>query len=331
MAPMKKITSLIISTFLFFTCCVSVCAQVEKSAFPNRPLTLVVGYTPGGATDIVARALAKEMEKELGQPVVVDNRPGAGTLVATQYVQRAPADGYTLILGTNGLVINSLLQDPPPYDPVKDFQAISLVTVQSLGLIVRPGLNVSSVKGLVAYAKENPGVLNFASSGFGNGQHFAGVMFASATGIDITHIPFKGAGPAIQELLAGRVDMIFTALLGLKSYIADKKMLLIATTGKSRNPTTPNTPTVGEGLGQPNFAVYSWQGVFAPAGTPKAIVARLSGAVNKSLKSPALSGLLADQGMESRPSTPEAMQEFIAKERLSMGDSVTIMKNEKTR
>ena len=125
--------------------------------------------------------------------------------------------------------------------------------------------------------------------------------------------------------------MIFTALLGLKSYIADKRMLLIATTGKTRNPTTPNTPTVGESLGQPNFAVYSWQGVFAPAGTPKAIVTRLSGAINKALKSPALSKLLADQGMESRPSTPEAMQEFIAKERMSMGDSIVIMKNEKTK
>ncbi len=328
---MKKITSFIVSALLLLAYYAGAFAQTEKSSFPNRPITLVVGYTPGGSTDIVARSLAKEMEKELGQPVVVDNRPGAGTLVATQYVQRAPADGYTLILGTNGLVINSLLQDPPPYDPVRDFQAISLVTVQSLGLIVRPGLNVNSVKSLVAYAKEHPGALNFASSGFGNGQHFAGVMFASAAGIDITHVPFKGAGPAIQELLAGRVDMIFTALLGLKDYIADKRMLLLATTGKSRNPTTPNTPTVGEGLGQPNFAVYSWQGVFAPAGTPKAIVARLNTAVNKSLKSPALSRLLADQGMESRPSTPEAMQEFIAKERLGMGDSVTIMKNEKTK
>lgn len=328
---MKKITYFISSAFLILAYCTSIYAQADKNTFPNRPLTLVVGYTPGGATDIVARALAKEMEKELGQPVVIDNRPGAGTLVATQYVQRAPADGYTLILGTNGLVINSLLQDPPPYDPVKDFQSIGLVTVQSLGLIVRPGLNVNSVKELVAYAKANPGALNFASSGFGNGQHFAGVMFASAAGIDMTHVPFKGAGPAIQELLAGRVDMIFTGLLGLKAYIAEKQMLLIATTGKTRNPTTPNTPTVGEGLGQPNFAVYSWQGVFAPVGIPKAVLSRLNTAVNNSLKSPALSKLLADQGMESRPSTPEAMQEFISKEKVSMGDSVKIMKNEKAR
>jgi tripartite-type tricarboxylate transporter receptor subunit TctC len=287
----------------------------QAQAYPKRPITLVIGYAPGGGTDIVGRVLARELEAELGQPVVVDNRAGAGTLIATEYVARAPADGYTLFFGTNGMVINSLLQEPAPYDVVKDFTTIGMVTVQSLALVVRPGLKIDSVQGLVAYAKAHPGKLNFASSGYGNAQHFAGEAFAAATGIDIVHVPYKGAGPAIQDLIAGRVDMMFTGLLGLKEHISEKRMILLATTGAKRTAATPEIPSVAEAAGLPNFSVDSWQAIFAPAGTPKAVVDRLSVALNKVGASGALAARFADQGMDVSISSPQALHDFIVKDR----------------
>jgi tripartite-type tricarboxylate transporter receptor subunit TctC len=301
-------------------------AAPKGSAFPTRPITLVIGYAPGGGTDIVGRVLARELENVLGQPVVVDNKAGAGTLIATEYVARAPADGYTLFFATNGMVINSLLKDPAPYDVVKDFAPVGMVTVQSLALIVRPGLDIHSVKDLIAYAKARPGKLNFASSGHGNAQHVAGEAFAAATGIDIVHVPYKGAGPAIQDLIAGRVDMMFTGLLGLKDHIAAKRMILLATTGQSRTPATPDVPSVSEAAGIPDYTVDSWQAIFAPAGTPQAVIDRLSQALQQVGQAGRLADRFKDEGMDVRVSTPQALHDFIVKDRRQLAGIVDRIK-----
>ena len=300
---------------LLATSLLAVTSGAQAQKYPNRPISLVVGYAPGGGTDIVGRALALELGKELGQPIVVDNRPGAGTLIATQYVKRAPADGYTLFFGTNGMVINSLLKKPTPYDVVKDFTPVGMVTVQSLALVVRPSLNIGSTKELIAYAKANPNKLNFASSGYGNGQHLAGVAFADATDIEIVHLPYKGAAPAIHDLIGGQVDMMFTGLLGLSEHIREKRMILLATTGKNRTTGTPDTPSVAEAADLPDFAVDSWQAVFLPANTPKAVVVRLSDALKKVNESGNLNRRFADQGMEIRISSPEELRSFIVHDR----------------
>lgn len=292
-------------------------------AYPTRPISLVIGYAPGGGTDIVGRVLALELEKELGQPVVVDNRPGAGTLIATQYVARAPADGYTLFFGTNGMVINSVMQEPSPYDVVSDFQPIGMVTVQALALVVRPGLKVGSVQELVNHAKKNPGKLNFASSGHGNAQHLAGEAFAQATEIEITHIPYKGAGPAIQDLIGGRVDMMFTGLLGLEEHIAEKRMVLVATTRAER---TSATPAVSEAI--PGYAVDSWQAVFAPAGTPEPVVEKLSAALQKIGRDGNLAKRFAPQGMEVEVSKPAELRDFLVQEREGLAGLVQYMKKD---
>lgn len=301
-------------------------APSRSPSFPTRPITLVIGYAPGGGTDIVGRVLARELESELGQPVVVENKAGAGTLIATEYVARAPADGYTLFFATNGMVINSLLKDPAPYDVVKDFAPVGMVTVQSLALIVRPGLGIHSVKELIAYAKARPGKLNFASSGHGNAQHVAGEAFAAATGIDIVHVPYKGAGPAIQDLIAGRVDMMFTGLLGLKDHIAAKRMILLATTGQSRTTATPDVPSVSEAAGLPDYAVDSWQAIFAPAGTPQPVIDRLSQALQRVGQAGRLADRFKDEGMDVRVSTPPALHDFIVKDRRQLAGIIDRIK-----
>lgn len=324
-ATRRSALGLVAVAFLGATNLPAVFAQ-SPAAFPTRPITLVIGYAPGGGTDIVGRVLARELEAELGQPVVVDNRAGAGTLIATDHVARSTPDGYTLFFATNGMVINSLLKEPAPYDVVNDFAPIGMVTVQSLALVVRPGLKVSSVKELIAYAKARPGKLNFASSGHGNAQHVAGEAFAAATGIDIVHVPYKGASPAIQDLIAGRVDMMFTGLLGLKDHIAAKRMILLATTGQTRTSATPDVPSVAEAAGLPDYAVDSWQAIFAPAGTPKAVVDRLSQGLLKVGQAGRLAERFKDEGMDVRVSTPQALQDFIIKDRRQLAGIIDRIK-----
>ena len=186
--------------------------------YPNDTIEITVAYAPGGSTDLVARALADELGKVIGAPVIVENKPGGGTLVGTQYVANAKADGYRLLFGTNALVINSLLQKVS-YDPVDSFADVGIVTTQSLGVIARPDLPVNSVKELIEYAKARPGELNFASSGNGSNQHMAGEQFKLMAGVDMLHVPYGGAGPALTDLLGGRVDLMFTSLYGITDYI----------------------------------------------------------------------------------------------------------------
>lgn len=278
-------------------------ASAQSSAqFPDKPIRLIVAYAPGGATDIVARMLAQELTPLMGQSVIVENRAGGGTLVGTDSIKRANPDGYSLLFGTNAFVITPLLHNTPTYDPVKDFSPVSQTTIQPLGLFVTPGLNIKTVEQLIDYAKKNPGKLNFASSGNGSAQHLAGESFRVAAGIDLVHVPYKGAGPALVDLLAGRVDIMFTSLVGNAEHIKEGRLVLVATSGVKRGPATPNVPTVAQTL--PGFEAYTWQGVIAPAGTPVAVVEKLNAAIKKVASNPKFYEKLAAQGMEVQTSSP---------------------------
>lgn len=292
--------------------------HAADAAWPSRTVTIVVAYAPGGSTDLVARMLAQDMGAGLSQSVIVDNRGGGGTVVGTQYVRRAPADGYTLLFGTNAFVITSLLQKPAPWDPASDFEPVGMVTTQSLGVFVRPGLNIHSVQELIAYAKAKPGKLNFASSGNGSAQHLAGESFSDAAGIKMLHVPYKGAAPAFQDLAAGVVDVMFTSMFGLGDFIREKRVLLIATTGAQRTSATPDVPTVAES-GLPDFKVETWQALFAPPNTPAPVVARLQSELVRIQKSGEFASKLKAQGIEFTLSTPAQLKAHVTRERDAYG------------
>jgi tripartite-type tricarboxylate transporter receptor subunit TctC len=282
-------------------------AQPPASTYPTRAVRLLIAYAPGGATDIVGRLLAQELSTLLGQAVVVENRAGGGTLLATEALRKASPDGYTLLFGTNAFVITPLLHDAPTYDPVTDFAPVALTTVQPLGLLVSPQAQLASTEQLIAYAKQHPGKLNFASSGNGTAQHLAGEAFRVAADIDLVHVAYKGASPALIDLLAGRVDMMFTSLVGNMEHVKEGRLILLATTGNQRAAATPTTPTVAQ-AGLSGFDAYTWQGVIAPGGTPQPIIAQLNAAVRKAAQTPKIVQTLALQGMEVRTSTPDEMR-----------------------
>ncbi|MBY4593971.1 tripartite tricarboxylate transporter substrate binding protein [Ottowia caeni] len=283
-----------------------------EDKYPSRTATIVVAYAPGGSTDIVARMLANELSKNLGQSVIVDNKGGGGTSIGTQFVKRSPPDGHTLLFGTNAFVISSLLQKNS-WDPVKDFEPVGMVTTQSLGVLVRPSLKVKSIPELIAYAKANPDKLNFASSGNGSAQHLAGEAFKRATGITMVHVPYKGAGPAIQDMIGDRVDVMFTSLVGLSEMVKDQKLTLLATTGKQRSPGTPNVPTVAEG-GVPGYSVQSWQGLFAPANTPASVINQLQKELVRVSQEGTMAKRLREQGMELSVGTGAELRAHLQQE-----------------
>jgi tripartite-type tricarboxylate transporter receptor subunit TctC len=309
---MKKASLLailgLLCTFIFQS------AQAQARDYPDKPLRLVVAYAPGGATDIVARMLAQELSQILGQSVIVENKAGGGTLVGSDSVRRAPSDGYTLLFGTNAFIITPLLHNSPTYDPIKDFSHVSFTTIQPLALLVSPSLKIQTVDQLLKYARENPGKINFASSGNGSAQHLAGEAFRNAAKIDMTHVPYKGAGPALIDLLAGRVDIMFTSLVGNTDHIKHERLIMLATTGERRGVATPNTPSLAEFLS--GYQAYTWQGVIAPANTPEAIITKLNAAIKKATAIPAFYEKLNAQGMEVQTSSPQEMRTRLAAESL---------------
>ena len=305
--------------FIFLlTACASLVAAVPAAhaadAFPTKPLTLVVPFPPGGPTDAMARTLAAEMKDRLGQPMIVENRAGAGGNIGAEYVARAEADGHTLMFGTSGpLAINKSLYRKINYDPVKSFAPVIQVGYLPNILVVNPALPVKTVPELVAYAKANPGKVNFASSGNGSAQHLAGEAFAKAAGVKMVHVPYKGTGPAMADLLSGRVDVMFSSLVGNMEHVADGRLVLIATTGAKRSPATPDVPTVDES-GVKGFQAETWQAVLAPAGTPAPVVDRLNAALAKAGKSPKIVETLAAQGMEVRTTSPAELRDLLARD-----------------
>jgi tripartite-type tricarboxylate transporter receptor subunit TctC len=286
----------------------------QAPAYPTKPIRLVVPFPPGGATDILARAVAQKLAETWGQSVVVDNRPGAGGNIGSELVARAAPDGYTLEMGTVGThAINSSLYAKMPYDHVKDFAPVILVAAVPNVLVVNPAVPANSVQELIAYAKANPGKLNFASSGNGTSIHLSGELFKVMAGVQMTHVPYKGSAPALQDLLGGQVQLMFDNLPPSLPQIKAGKLRALGVTTAARSPALPDVPTIAES-GLPGFESSSWFGVLAPAGTSLAIIAKLNAEIGRWLASPEAKEKLVAIGANGAGGTPEDFAKHIAAE-----------------
>lgn len=290
----------------------SATAQVDAAAgFPNRPIRMVVPYPPGGGNDLLARAIKAPLEMRWGQPVVIENRPGANGTVATEAVAKSPPDGYTLLMGSTAThAINPALYRRIGYDPVRDFAPVALVGSTPLILTAHPSVPATTVAELVALAKARPGELSFASVGNGSVGHLAGQMFQSAAGIEMLHVPYRGIAQASTELLAGLVKTAFSNVVNVLPFIREGKLRPIAVTTATRSAVLPEVPTIAEAL--PGFDVALWWGAFAPLRTPAPIVARLNGAIAQVLRDPELQARWAADAITLTPGTPEAFAQVLA-------------------
>ncbi|MDQ6619355.1 MAG: tripartite tricarboxylate transporter substrate binding protein [Pseudomonadota bacterium] len=280
-------------------------ALAQGQSYPTKPIRLVVPFPPGGATDILARAVAQRWTETLGQSVVVDNRPGAGGNIGSDLVAKAAPDGYTLVMGTVGThAINPSLYARMPYDHVKDFAPVILVAGVPNVMEVNPSVPARTVAEFIAYAKANPDKINFASSGSGTSIHLAGELFKVMTGVQMTHVPYKGSAPALTDLMGGQVQVMFDNLPPSLPHIKAGKLRALAVTSSTRSPALPDVPTVAE-AGVPGYEASSWFGVLAPAGTPPAVIARLNGEVAKWLATPEAKERMASLGANAVGGSPE--------------------------
>ena len=287
---------------------------VPAADYPTRPVALVVAFPPGGASDVLARIVGRKLEQILGQPVVIDNRPGAGGNVAAETVAHAAPDGYTLLAGNNAiLATNAALYKKINFDPIADFAPIGLIGSQANILVVNPALPVKSMAELIALAKANPGKLNFASSGHGLAAHLAGELFKAEAKIDIVHVPYKGAAPALQDVIAGHVQMMFATASSVVPHIRDGKVRALAVATLKRTAVLPDIPTIDE-LGIKNFDATTWHGLVAPARTPEDVIAVLNGALTNSLEDASVKKSLGDLGVDVIGGTPEAFAAYIKSE-----------------
>jgi tripartite-type tricarboxylate transporter receptor subunit TctC len=288
-------------------------AVAQAQTYPAKPIKLVLPYAPGGIIDYVGRTLAQKLTEGIGQPVVAENRPGAGGILGTDSVARSAPDGYTLVLMDPAIVINPTLQADVPYDLFKQLQTVSIVSSSPEVLVVSPKLPVNTFAELVAYGKANPGKLNFASAGIGTTPHLAGEMFKLRTGIDATHVPYKGIGASYTDMMSGKVQMAFSSIAGALPFTTDNRVKPMATTGLKRSAVYPDLPTVAE-AGLPGFEVDLWLGIFAPASLPAPVLARLNGELKKALEAPDLKASLAKVGVEPRGTSPEQGAQFLRAE-----------------
>ncbi len=284
------------------------------AAWPEKPMRLVLPFPPGGGADIMARPMAQKLTETLGQPVLIDNKGGAGGTVAAEFVAKAPADGYTLFFATVGTqAINVGLYPKLGYDPVRDFAPIALTHNAPRILIVHPSIPAKSVAELITYAKANPGKLSFASAGSGGTNHLSGELFKMMTGVDMVHVPYKGAGPAVADVLAGRVQLTFDSIPVWIPHIKSNKVRALGVTSLQRSATVPDLPTISES-GLKGFDVSNWLGVFAPANTSRDIVSRLNGELKKIMADTEIRRQLVEQGVEAMYTTPEALGELVRKD-----------------
>ena len=287
---------------------------VALAQYPDKPIRMVVPQAPGSATDTAARILAAELGPQLGQQVIIENRPGGGFTIGLDIVAKAPPDGYTIGMGPVGaMVISPNMMAKLPYDIEKDFQAVTLVTRGHLLLAVSPNLPVNSVAELIAYAKKNPGKLTNASSANGSPGHVAGELFKSMSGTQIVHVPYKGGALAINDLMAGQVDVMFESLNSIAPHAKSGKVKALAVTGSRRSPGFPNLPTVAE-AGVPGYDAPTWTGVIAPAGLPRQILDKLNAAVNRAIASPTFRERFGTIGDEPAGGTPEEFAAMIKTE-----------------
>jgi tripartite-type tricarboxylate transporter receptor subunit TctC len=293
-----------------------------QADYPSKPVKLMVGFAPGGGTDITARIVAKKLGELLGQQVIVDNRPGAGGNLATDLVAKAPPDGYTILLGNVGsLAVAPHMTKKLPYDPEKDLAPISLAVTFSNVVVVHPSLPAQTLADYVALAKAKPGTVNYGSSGIGGAGHLAGELFARMAGIEIVHVAYRGGAPALNDALAGQVLSLFASTPSVLPQVEAGKLRALATTGPQRAPLLPRVPTVAE-LGYPGYQAMNWYAFLAPARTPQAIIDRLSRDIGKALADPGILEQLATHGMQAIPSTPDALARYMASESATWGKVV---------
>jgi tripartite-type tricarboxylate transporter receptor subunit TctC len=278
--------------------------------YPNRPVKIIVPYAVGGSADVYGRVLAAKLSEALGQPFVIENRPGAGAIVGTDAVAKSAPDGYTLLVMSNTHTVNETLFPKKPYQLMRDLAPITGINSQDLLLVANPKGPASNLKEFLAYAKKNPGKLNYASSGPGTPYHMAGELFKYMAGVDIVHIPHKGSDQARTAVLAGEVDIMFDAISTIVGQVHAGKLKALGTSGKARSPVTPDVPTIAE-AGVPGYEATIWLGLMAPAGTPKPIIDGLNSAVNKVINSPDVKENWAKQGALPMGMTPDEFGKFI--------------------
>jgi tripartite-type tricarboxylate transporter receptor subunit TctC len=312
MALLPKIAA---TTALLAATMMAAASQATAQTYPDRPVTLVVPYPAGGGNDVLARIVAEKMAIALGGTIVVDNRGGAGGTVATRQVAKSPPDGYTLLIATSSLAINPSLYPNVGYDPRKDFAPIGLLASSSNVALVHPSVPANSIAELIALAKAKPGALNFASTGSGSSVHLAAELFARMAGIKLTHVPYRGSGPALTDLLGGHVQIMFATLPPSIGLVRDGKVRALGTTGPKRTSAFPDLPTIAE-AGVPGYEAVLHYGLVASAGTPRPIVDKLNAALRTALADEGLRERLAKEGAETLPSTPEAYAADIDQEEI---------------
>jgi tripartite-type tricarboxylate transporter receptor subunit TctC len=306
---MKHLIRTTLSAMVLATMALTSAAQ----SFPSKPIRLLVPFAPGGTTDMVARTVGARLAEQLGQPVVVDNRGGGSTIIGTDALAKAPADGYTIMLATPDFTINPSLQPKLPYDALKDFAPIALIGTYPMILVANSDHKFNSVSDLLAQAKASPGKINFASAGNGSMPHLCGELLNSLAGLKIAHVPYKGNGPAISDLLAGHVSLLFSGGPPIAGHVKSGKLKILGVSTAKRHPTMPDVPTLAES-GVPGYDVTAWFGFIAPAGVPKDVIARLNSEIASALQAPEVRTKLAGLGAELAASTPEAFGSVIYSE-----------------
>lgn len=284
------------------------CARAQAQ-YPNRPIRLIVPYPPGGPTDFVGRAVAAKLTERLGQQMVVDNRPGAGTVIASEMIARAAPDGYNLLFGTGGgTFLAPLILPKVPYDPHKDFAPVAMLVVSPQVLVTHPGVGATTIKELIAVARSKPGQLNFSSVGTGTSPHLGGELLKALAGVDMVHVPYKGTAPAMTDLIAGRVQLMFTSVPTVLAHVQAGRLRLLGTGGSKRAVAMPDTPPIAETV--PGFELVTWYALFAPAGTPAAIVNRLNAETAKVLRDTDMQKRFGDQGLEPTVMMPQELDRY---------------------
>jgi len=318
------LTSFLIKIVLFFgLALISLLSKADN--YPSKPVKIIVGFPAGSGADVMARVVANKLSESLSQQFIVENRPGAGTNIGTNFVAKSPADGYTILLMTVANAINPALSSNLPFDIEKDFSPITLAGFASNVLVINPNLGVKNIQEYIALAKSKPGKLTYGSSGSGTSPHLAGELFNSKLGVDIVHVPYKGGPQALTDLLGGQIDSLFVITSTVMPHISSGKLKAIAVAGPKRTSLLPDLPTIDETV-IPNFDVNTWFGFAAPAGTPNEIVVKLNSEINKALDSGDTQKKLLPLGIDTAGGTPSQLKNFL-KEDLKKWSSITKLAN----